>query len=123
MEKLRSKSLYIIPFVLLSFMFMGTYGCTPKQVDTAKTVFSKVSFYSSLARALITVAETHYKDNTKVVTALTAAKASLRTLEALVSTINAGLDYNEDELIVSLANLILDVFNLMEAIKDVKSVS
>lgn len=123
MKKLRSKSLYVIPFVLLSFMFMGTYGCTPKQVDTAKTVFSKVSFYSNLARALITVAETHYKDNVKVVTALTATKVSLKTLESLVATINAGLDYDENKLITTLAGLISDVFNLMEAIKDAKAAS
>ena len=123
MKKLRSKSLYVIPFVLFSFVFMGTYGCTPRQVETAKTVFSKVSFYSNLARALITVAETHYKDNVKVAKALVAAKVSLSTLEALVAAISAGLDYNENELVVGLARLISDVFSLMEAIKGAKSVS
>ncbi len=123
MKRLRSKSLYVIPFVLFGFIFMGTYGCTPKQVSTAKSVFSKVSFYSNLARALITVAETRYKDNKKVATALVATKASLRTLESLIATINAGLVYEESELLSKLTCLILDVFSLMDALQAATSVS
>ena len=123
MKSLRSKSMFVVPFVLMCFAFMSSYGCSPQQVDTAKSVFSKVSFYSNLARSLITVAEMNYSDKPKVVTALVAAKASLRTLESLVATINAGLDYSESDLLTALTGLISDVFNLMTAIQDAKSVS
>lgn len=121
MKRLRSKSYFVLPFVLFSFIFMGTYGCTPKQVDTAKSVFSKVSFYSNLARSLIVVAEAHYKDNPKVATALSAAKASLKSLETIMNVINAGLDYDESELTQKLAQLVVDVFELIQAIKDAKA--
>lgn len=123
MKKLRSKSLFVIPFVLMCFGFAGTYGCTPQQTETAKSVFSKVSFYSNLARSLITIAQTNYQDKPKVMTALEATKSSLKTLETIMATISAGLDYDEAKLTDALAKLVVDAFDLIQAIKDAKAVS
>ena len=114
----RITALMMVPLMVFG---MAT-ACTPQKAETAKSVFSKITFYSSLARTLITVAETKYPDNQKVKTALVATRASLKTLESTLATLSAGVDKDESALSVALVRLISDVFDLMAAINQAKSV-
>ena len=104
------------------FTFSMAMACTPQQTATAKQVYTKISFYSNLARSMIKVAELHYQDNAKVATALAATRASLVTLETLVAAIEAGTTKDESGLALALGELVGNVFVLIEAIRQAKSV-
>ena len=110
------KSLAIIP---LLFIFTLN-ACTPTQVQTAKDVLGKISFYANMAKTLVAVAETYYADNVKVKAALEATKASLATVESLSAAVSAGIEKDEAKLIAATAVLISNVFVLMNAIKEAK---
>lgn len=107
-------------FLIPAFLF--AVSCTPQQVNTAKDVLSKVSFYSALAKSLVQVAETQFPDNPKVKTALEATKASINTLESVVALVGAGIEKNEDKIIIAVADLAGKIFNLIKAIEDARKI-
>jgi hypothetical protein len=113
---------YVALLLAPMFAFVMVAGCTPTQVNTANIVYSKITFYSGLARSMISVAEANYKDNEKVASALEATRASLLTLETLVASIEAGTNKDESKLAVALGSLVGAVFNLIAAINAAKSV-
>lgn len=110
-------AMLLVPFFALSM----TVACTPTQVDTAKSVYSKVTFYSGLARSMISVAEANYQHNPKVAKALAATRAALLTLETLVASLEAGTSKDEAGLAVALGTLVGTVFTLIAAINEAKS--
>lgn len=112
---------YIAFLMATVFSISMMAACTPKQTDTVKAVYPKVTFYSNLARSMIQVAETHYASNTKVSAALAATRASLVTLETIVATIEAGTEKDESKLAAALGKLVGDVFVLIDAIKSAKA--
>lgn len=107
--------------VLLIPAFLLAASCTPQQVNTAKDVLAKVSFYTALAKSLVQVAETQFPDNQKVKTALEATKASLTTLESVVALVGAGIEKNEDKVIIAVADLAGKIFNLIRAIEEARA--
>lgn len=112
------KSFLLIPFI---FMFAVNATCPPAQTETAKDVLTKVSFYTNMAKTLVTDAETYYADNPKVKSALEATKASLATVDSLAKAISAGIEKDENKIILATADLIRNVFTLVDAIKEAKA--
>lgn len=114
------KSVYVLaPFLAFSL----TFGCTPKQTETAKTVLGQVVFYSNMAKTLIEVAKQHYQENEKVSKALEATQKSLKTLESLVNALLRGLEKDDTKLVGAVAALVGDIFVLIKAIQEAKSSS
>jgi hypothetical protein len=107
--------------LIMVTMLMISMSCTPTQVSNAKDVMGKITFYSTMARALITVAENNFADRPKVATALAATKASLATLESALAAVGAGIEKDESKLILAAATLVQNVFVLMNAIREAQS--
>lgn len=115
----RIKKSVLSSVVAVAMLFSA---CSAQQLETTKVVYSKVAFYVGLAKSIIQVAEARYSDNDKVSTALAATRNSLSTVESLLASIMAGVEKDESKMDAAMKSLIVDVFNLIEAIREAKKV-
>jgi hypothetical protein len=111
----KKTSIMVLPILL----FASVVGCTPTQINKAKRIMGQASFYTTMARSLIKVAEGYIADN-KVKTALEATRESLKTVESTIVLIDSGLDKDQVRIITAVTSLMVNVFALAAAIKKAK---
>jgi len=116
-KHLKKMSVVLLPL----FLFGSLTACTPTQVSTAQNVMHQAEFYVDMADALVKVAIAKYSDNPKVRTALVATSASLQTVKRAMQVAGSGLAQDQEALRAAVVSLVVEVFNLAQAIKEAQS--